>query len=197
MRRILFTALAAAALCAAAPTAALAHGGRHHHKRHHHARVRHQFFRANGQDASGSSGTPTGTTGAPTAGTVTSFANNILMIKLNDGTTVSGQVTSDTEIQCENPAMQTGDNDADDNGTAGDEQGDAVFNRSDGGGGDPGDQGDQGDDDNNQMCTLTAGMAVSKAELTIDGNGAVWDEVELVSTGTSSPTTPSGTSSDS
>ena len=137
MRRILFTVLAATALCGAAPTAALAHNGRHH-KRHHHARVRHEFFKAHRHD---SSTTTTGTTTEPTAGTVTSFANNVLMITLTNGNVVSGEVTNDSEIKCDNPQMQNGDNDADDNG-AGDEHGDAVFQHSDGGG----DNGDQGDD---------------------------------------------------
>jgi len=184
MRRIMFTVLAAAALCVAAPTVALAHNGRHHHKRHH--RVRHEFFKAHRHDSSGS-GSSSGSTTEPTAGTVTSFANNVLTITLTNGNTVSGAVTNDSEIKCENPENQNGDNDADDNG-AGDEHGDAVFRHSDGGGdnGDQGDQGDQGDDNgNDQMCTPTPGMAVRKAELTINGNGAFWNEVELLNSSTS------------
>lgn len=187
MRRILFTVLAATALCGAAPTAALAHNGRHH-KRHHHARVRHEFFKAHRHD---SSTTTTGTTTEPTAGTVTSFANNVLMITLTNGNVVSGEVTNDSEIKCDNPQMQNGDNDADDNG-AGDEHGDAVFQHSDGGG----DNGDQGGPGNDQMCTPAAGMAVRKAELTINGNGAFWSEVELVSTSTgTTPTSTTGSQS--
>ena len=179
MRKIMFTVVAAVALGVAVPTAALAHHG-DHHKRHHHHVVRHEFFKAHRHDTSGSSsssGAPT----APTAGTVTSFANNVLTITLANGNTVSGEVTNDSEIKCDNPGNQSGDNDADDNG-AGDEHGDAVFSDGDGGG-DNGDQGDQGDDNGNgQMCTPTAGMAVGKAELTINGNGAFWNEVELVNT---------------
>ncbi|MGZ4193726.1 MAG: hypothetical protein ACXVRW_14835 [Solirubrobacteraceae bacterium] len=193
MRRILFTVLAATALCIAAPTVALAHNG-HHHKLHHHARVRHEFFKAHQNDASGTTGTTSGSTSERTAGTVTSFANNVLTITLTNGNTISGAVTNDSEIKCESPATQTGDNDADDNG-AGDEHGDAVFHHSDGGG-DNGDQGDQGNNNaDNQTCTPTPGVAVRKAELTIDGNGAVWSEVELVSaTTTSSPTSPASQS---
>ncbi len=150
MRRILFTVLAATALCGAAPTAALAHNGRHH-KRHHHARVRHEFFKAHRHD---SSTTTTGTTTEPTAGTVTSFANNVLMITLTNGNVVSGEVTNDSEIKCDNPQMQNGDNDADDNG-AGDEHGDAVFQHSDGGG----DNGDQGDDNATRAARATTRCA--------------------------------------
>jgi hypothetical protein len=190
MRRIMFTVLAAAALCVAAPTAALAHNGRHH-KRHHHDRVRHEFFKAHAHDSSGS-GSSSGATSEPTAGTVTSFANNLLTITLSNGNTVSGEVTNDSEIKCENPENRNGDNDADDNG-AGDDHGDAVFHHGDGGGnGDQGDQGDQGDDNgNDQMCTPTQGMAVGKAELTINGNGAFWNEVELVNSTTSATTSQS------
>jgi hypothetical protein len=189
MRKIMFTVVAAAALCVAVPTVALAHHG-DHHRRHHHHRVRHEFFKAHRHDTSGSSSS-SGSTTAPTAGTVTSFANNGLTITLANGNTVSGEVTNDSEIKCENPQNQSGDNDADDNG-AGDEHGDAVFRHSDGGG-DNGDQGDdQGDDNgNDQMCTPTPGMAVRKAELTISGNGAFWNEVELVNSTTSTTSSQS------
>lgn len=194
MRRILFIVMASAALCVAVPTVALAHNGGRHHKRHHHSRVRHEKFLGH-RHAGDVSGSPTTgpTTGAPpAAGTVTSFTNNVLMITLANGNTVSGTVTGDTEIRCENPEMQNGDNDGDDNG-GGDEQGDAVFHHSDGGGsGDGG--GDQGDDNgNDQMCTPTVGMSVAKAELTINGNGAFWNEVELINP--TSTTTGSGTGS--
>ena len=183
MRRILFTILACSAMFVAVPAVALAHNGRHHHKRHHHARVRHEKFIAR-QHASDVN---PGTTSTPTAGTVTSFDGTKLTITLNNGNTGSGAVTNDTEVKCENPDTQTGDNDGDDNGS-GDDQGDAVFRHSDGGGdnGGQGDQGDQGDDNgNNQACTITPGMGVTKAELTINGSGASWDEVELVSSTTS------------
>jgi hypothetical protein len=188
MRRILFTVLAAAALCVAAPAAALAHNGHrgHHHKRHH--RLRHEFFKAHPSDTSTSGGS-TGSTSQPTAGTVTSFANNVLTITLANGNTVSGDVTNDTEIKCETPDNASADNDADENG-GGDEQGDAVFHRGDGGGDNGGwGGGDQGGDNaNSQTCTPTPGMAVAKAELTMDGSGAFWNEVELLNSSTS-PTT--------
>ena len=186
MRRILFTILACTALSAAVPAVALAHNG-HHHKRHHHSRVRHEKFLAHRHDASDNNGSPaTGT--EPTAGTVTSFANNMLTITLNNGNTVSGDVTNDTEVKCENPAE---DNNGDDNDL---EHGDRISDHGPGGGDDGndndlGDNNDQGDDnDANDMCTITPGMAVTKAELTINGAGAFWDEVELVSSSTSTST---------
>ncbi len=44
---------------------------------------------------------------------MTSFANNLLTITLTNGNTVSGEVTNDTEVKCENPAdmNDNGDND--------------------------------------------------------------------------------------
>ena len=188
MRRIMFTVLACTALFAAVPAAALAHNG-HHHKRHH--RVRHEHFigHRHSSDVNGVPGTE------PTAGTVTSFTNNVLTITLTNGNTVSGDVTNDTEVNCEN-ADNVGDNG--DNA----EQNDLVRDNGPSGGGDDngpsggddngaGDDDNQGADDNNDnTCTITPGMAVRKAELRIDGNGAVWDEVELISSSTTSSTSP-------
>jgi hypothetical protein len=178
MRRILFTIMACTALFVAVPALALAHNGRHHHKRHHHARVRHEKFI--GHDRAGDvNGGNSSATSAPTAGKVTSFDGTTLMVTLNNGNTVSGAVTNDTEVRCENPDMQNGDNDDNDGA---DDRGDAVFHHGDGGG----DNGDQGDDnENDQTCTITPGTGVTKAELTINGAGAFWDEVELVSSTTS------------
>ncbi|MFL5863953.1 MAG: hypothetical protein ACJ780_24810 [Solirubrobacteraceae bacterium] len=179
MRRILYTVAASAALCVAAPSMGLARNG-HHHKHHHHAHVRHETFKAQRHDTSGSSRSSSGTSSEPTAGTVATFANNIPRITLTNGSTVSGAVK--TEVTCENPEMQNADNDADDNG-AGDEQGDAVFHHSDGGGENGDDRGD--DNSNDQTCTIMPGMAVRQAELTINGTGAIWNEIELVSSTTS------------
>ena len=43
------------------------------------------------------------------AGTVVTFANNVLTIKLNDGSTVSGQVSTDTQIVCKTATAQMAD----------------------------------------------------------------------------------------
>lgn len=197
MRRTLFTILACTALFVAVPALALAHGG-HHHKRHHHSRVRHEKFLAHRHDSSTGTGSPTTGT-QPTAGTVTSFANNVLTITLANGNTVSGAVTNDTEVKCDNPA-------ADNAGNNGVEQDDMLTDQgpsggSDGSGGNDGSQGDQGDDNNqgdanvnDQMCTITPGMGVTKAELTINGTGALWNEVELVGSSTTTTTSTSSTS---
>ncbi|HTU95260.1 MAG TPA: hypothetical protein VMF14_05425 [Solirubrobacteraceae bacterium] len=171
MRRILYTILACTALSVAVPAVALAHDGHsgHHHKRHHHFRhekfVGHRHDRNFGNDM--------------VAGTVTSFANNELTITLNNGSTVSGLVTDNTEVSCENPA------DNDNNGDNDVEHGDRGP-----GGGDNDDRGDdngnRGDDNDNNMCTIAPGMGVRNAELRIDGIGAFWEEVELVSSTSSS-----------
>ncbi len=172
MRRILFTILACTALSVAVPAVASAHNGhRDHHKRHHHVRhekfVGHRHDRDFGNDM--------------VAGTVTSFTNNVLTVTLNNGNTVSGLVTDNTEVKCENPE------DNDNNGDNDVEHGDRIADHGPGGG-DNGDRGDDnGDrgDDNDNMCTIAPGMGVRDAELRINGAGSLWDEVELVSSSTS------------
>ncbi|HWF50344.1 MAG TPA: hypothetical protein VG294_06825 [Solirubrobacteraceae bacterium] len=165
MRRILFTMLAAGVIAAAVPTLAFA---RHHHSTHHrhhsHARVRHERF--------GSTSTTPGTTTSPSAGTVASFTNGLLTIKLTDGTLVSGMVTADTEIECQAsaPAQMQSDEHGGGDGTSGS--------------GDNGDgSGDQGDDQGDgQQCTTSAlamNAVVQEAELSISSAGAVWSKVEL------------------
>ena len=104
MRKFLFTLLAVGALLAAIPAASLAHGGDHHrgdrhrereHQRdhrhaRHHDRIQHERF--GGQDGIGHD-----------AGTVATFANGRLTIRLNDGSSVTGAVERRTEIECEMP----------------------------------------------------------------------------------------------
>jgi hypothetical protein len=163
----------------------MAHEGQrgHHHERHHHARVRHENFVGHRHDGNSANGNPANGS-EPTAGTVTSFANDMLTITLTNGNTVSGEVTNDTEVKCENPAENdnNGDNDV--------EHGDRISDHGPGGG-DDGDRGDdngnRGDDnDNDNMCAIAPGMTVRNAELTINGAGAFWNEVELVSSSSTS-----------
>lgn len=154
MRRFLYTLIAGAAIAALIPATALAQGRHHrdfarHHHHHHHARIHHRGF---------------GRPSAPAqqnVGTVASFDGTTLAITLNNGSTVTGTVTSDTEIRCE-----------------GSDQG--SFHR---------------DDDNNMgdcSMSLQAGAAVHDAVLRLTPDGAVWQEVELAITpSSSSPTTPS------
>jgi hypothetical protein len=152
------------------PASALAHGDHHrgHHHRFHHAQIHHRQFGAdqggvNNQDQN--------------AGTVQSFTGGVLTIALNNGQTVSGQVTGDTEIKCE--AAETSSSMVSHDRHGGDNNGDRGDNNND-----QGDDQGQGDDDNNDaMCSssdLTTGTVVHEAELRVSSSGAVWDKVELV-----------------
>jgi hypothetical protein len=171
MRKIMLTVVATCAVAALIPATALAHGSHH---RHHHARIHHRTF---GHDWS-TSANPGSTSAEQNAGTVQSFMNGVLTIALNGGsTTVSGQVTPGTEIECgaPEPASMSSHDRGDDNG-GGDDQGD-----------------DQGEDQNEneaaQNCdssALTPGTVVHEARLRLSGNGASWDKVELVTSATSS-----------
>lgn len=177
MRRILLSVVACCAVIAIVPASALAHRG--HHKRHH-ARVHHRTF---GHDwsQSSNSGTSTSTSSDQNAGTVASFTGGVLTIALNNGQTVSGDVTSDTEIECQAPDTSSGMQSHESGDGGGDNQGDN--NQGDD------DQG-QGDDDNGSAsCSsadLTPGTVVHEARLSLSGAGATWDKVELVTASASS-----------
>jgi hypothetical protein len=179
MRKIVLSAVACCALIAIIPASALAHG--HHQKRHHHARVHHRTF---GHDWSQSGSSSTSTSSDQNAGTVTSFTGGVLTITLNNGQTVSGNVTGDTEIECQAADMSSSlrsHDRGDDNGDRGDNPGDR--------GDDNGN--DQGDDGENAMCSssdLTTGTVVHEARLAITSAGAVWDKVELVTSSSTSTT---------
>jgi hypothetical protein len=113
MKRLLIPAVSAMALALAVPGAALARGHGHHShhkaKSHHAAKARVEHF--------GPKSTAAPTTTAPTssdnAGTVASFVagttpgTGVLTLTLNDGSTVSGKVTTDTNIECQAPATAT------------------------------------------------------------------------------------------
>ncbi|HTZ85687.1 MAG TPA: hypothetical protein VMB05_03375 [Solirubrobacteraceae bacterium] len=199
MKRIVMTAVATLSL--AAPSAALAH---HHGERHHHHRGRHHgqahvlAFHAQrpATSTAPTSGTPS-TSPAPSseesAGTIASFENNVLTIKLNDGSTVSGKVTEQTEIECSVPTGSSapgtssfGEREHGDDGHFGDRGP---------GGDDPWDQSDQGDGGDHhgdcpghqagqqtEHCTtaaLTQGASVKEALLSVSSQGATWLKVEL------------------
>jgi len=180
---------AALMLLAIAPAGAMARHGRHHRSRHH-ARI--ERF---GTDVSGSStnsGTNTSST-APTssnsAGTIQSFDGTTLVIALNDGSTVSGAVTNDTECSTMSSSSTHEDGDGgsggDNSSGSGDQSGsnDQSSGSEDQGGGDDQNEGNDQEDENNACTTsnLTPGAAVSGAELRITSSGNVWKDVELAS----------------
>lgn len=128
-------------------------------------------------------------------GTIQSFdsTTGVLTILLADGeNTIHGRVTDATEIECENEdedlraAHRGGDDDGDNSGPGSDNSGP-------GSGGDDNDRGDDdddgddepgddNDDDDREDCgteALTEGRVVHEAELTNDGSGPVFREVEL------------------
>jgi hypothetical protein len=179
LRRVLYTLLASALLAALIPATAL---GRSHHRRHHarshHARVHHKLRHRQ----FGHSSDPATPSMNDNAGTVASFDGTKLTIMLADGSTVSGTVNDDTEIECEAADMSVTSFNRDDEG--GDHSGSGDR------GDDHGDQGDDNDNDDNNMqnCgtnSLTPGTIVHEAELKLSGAGAVWDKVELLTTSSS------------
>jgi hypothetical protein len=128
MRRILLGGLAATALALSLPMVALAqHHG--HRGSHHVAKAHLRHFGATISAATSSTTTtPTTTVTAPTqsAGTVVSFTNGVLVLKLNDNSTVSGVVGPGTRIDCvsataptsgQDQGSQSGDDDADEGPT--------------------------------------------------------------------------------
>lgn len=194
MRRILIAVVMCGAVAVVAPTLAVAahHRAHHHHARHHrstrrHSQVRHaSFVRQDGGQPSSSG----------QAGTVSMFTDNgdgtgVLTITLSDGTTtVTGNVTNDTELECmaSNTSQQggdtSGDGSGDSNSSGGGDQGSSG---SSGDSGDTGDnQGDGGDgqgDNGAQMCStssLTPGTPVAEANLEITSSGAVWNKIVLI-----------------
>jgi hypothetical protein len=181
MRKILLSVVASCAVIAFVPASALAHG--HHHKRHHHhhahhARVRHWGSDDNSQGA--------GQSQDQTAGKVASFTNGVLTIALNDGSMVSGKVTSDTEIECEasdtSSTMQSHESGDDNGGSDNADNNDQGDDNNDQGEDSQGDDNGQGDDDANQACdmsNLTPGTVVQEAELKVSSAGAVWKNVDL------------------
>jgi hypothetical protein len=166
MRRTTITLTAALALLVIAPSGALASRHHRHHRRHHHARIE-RFGTA--------IGAPTSSSSADTAGTVQSFNNGVLTIMLNDGSTVSGAVTNDTEIECEaaDTMMSAHEDGGGTDGTSGDtSSGDGVS----------GDNEAENENEVEMNCStanLTPGTVVKEAELRISSTGSVWKDLEL------------------
>lgn len=178
MRRIMLLVVGALALALAVPSIASAHGRHHrhhHHARAHHARVEHFNAPANTD--------PSNPGGPADAGRVASFTNGVLTITLADGSTVSGQVTNDTEINC----MAQGATASRDGSSGEGDHGDQSGQGGDQQGGDQGDDNGSGDDDGGQQgqqpscgtADLVAGALVHEAILKIGGNGAEFKLVLL------------------
>jgi hypothetical protein len=115
------------------------------------------------------------------AGTVTAFADGELTITLFDGGTLTGKVTEDTEIECDDDGAKAsghGDDDEGDDdhgGRRGDDDEDDDH------GDDDGDH-HHGDHDDDEACApdaLKVGAAVEEAELKISPAGRIWEEIEL------------------
>jgi len=204
MRRILLGGLGAAALVVGAPASALAqHHGQHgsHHRSHHATKVHFERFgpqvstplSSGATGATGATGSTTPATPSPDAGTVASFLNNVLTIKLNDGSSVSGLVSPDTQIACTSATAQTADaggdggsndgNGGDDGAPAGDENGAQSSHENDS----QGDDDNQGDDDQGQSTqtppcdstALAAGAIVHEAELRVSSSGSQFTDIVL------------------
>ena len=111
------------------------------------------------------------------AGTVTSFDGTTLTVNLFAGGSVTGKVTSATEIEC--------DTGGDDDGNGGDDDaGESSLRHDEGGQGDDEGDNEQGDHEtDNQSCpagTLKEGAIVQEAELKLGNDGAVFEKIELV-----------------
>jgi hypothetical protein len=119
------------------------------------------------------------------SGTITAISGDKITITLFGGTdTITGHVTSQTEVEC--------DTGGDDDGHGGDDddEGSKSSFRHDEGGDDDGEHGDdeggdhEGDDESdNESCpagALKQGAVVQEAELKLGGGTAVFEKIELV-----------------
>lgn len=192
---------AALMLLALAPSSALA---RRHHRQHH-SRVRHARIEHFGDLNS----TRTTSNSADNAGTVQSFSNGRLRILLSDGSTVSGRVGKDTELECMAPEQnqtmhEDGDRGGEDSSGGGEDSGSGeVQGQSSGDQSSGEDQGDAAEQNENQAeeqteneagaanqdementcpaSSLADGTVVHEAELRVSTAGSMWRRVELES----------------
>jgi hypothetical protein len=116
--------------------------------------------------------------GDENAGTVESFENGLLTVKLASGRSLTAAVNDETEIECDPTAGDDrGHDEGDDDQGDDDHQGDDDRSLADD---EPGDD-DEGDDA--EDCgteALVAGAKVLEAELEVEHGDAVWEEVELL-----------------
>ncbi|WP_028059955.1 hypothetical protein [Candidatus Solirubrobacter pratensis] len=110
---------------------------------------------------------------AENAGKVASFTGGVLTITLAKGGTLTGQVTDETEIECEGDATAT---------SSGDDPGDDDQGDDDNGGRDHGGDDDDHGDGGHGSCgaeALAAGRQVGEAELKASHGVAVFEQLEL------------------
>lgn len=176
MRRTPVILSAALMLLVAVPATAVArHEHKRHHSRVHHSRVHHARVERFGRDAASTSTTSSSAAGA---GTVRSLSDGVLTVALTDGTTVSGMVTRDTELECTAPAQAPTAHEDGDRGGDG-SSGDGDHN---GGGEDQNENDAAGENEMENGCSsanLTPGAVVREAALRISNAGTVWTRVEL------------------
>jgi hypothetical protein len=115
------------------------------------------------------------------AGTISAFdrESGALTIDLFNGGSITGLVTDDTEISCDNGDDQ-GDEDEDD--VEGDNSGPGDGGDDHSGPGDGEDDDDDAGEDDEQECStanLMVGAIVQEAELELEDGGAVFEEIEL------------------
>ncbi len=177
MRRILFTICASAVVVAPVPAVAMAHG---RHSRHHHGARAHHVHRAHTKRFGHFSdpSTPSTSPSPSGAGTVASFdsTDNKLTIMLADGSTVSGTVTRDTEIECKAPDAEESFATDDHGGRSSGED----SSGDDSAGEDAGED-DGGAEASCSSADLKPGATVLAARLEISSAGSIWDKVELAS----------------
>jgi hypothetical protein len=112
------------------------------------------------------------------AGTITDVTGDTITVTLFGGGTISGKVTSQTEIECDTGGDDNGDGSGDDGD---DEHGERSL-RNEGSGDDEGEDGDHESD--NEACpagALKVGAIVQEAEVKLSNGTAVFKEIELVS----------------
>jgi hypothetical protein len=123
--------------------------------------------------------------GDENAGTIESFdaATGKLTIKLFGGDSVSGLVTDDTDIECDDDGAKASDHGDDDGDRGDDDHGD--HDGDDDHGDDDGDHGDgdcdedRGEDEKCGTDALTAGREVAEAELKLSNGKATFKEIDL------------------
>ena len=118
--------------------------------------------------------------GDENAGTIETFdaATGKLTVKLFSGDSITGLVTGDTEIECDDDAHASSSGPEGDDDHGDDDQGDDDHGDDDHGDDDQGDD-DHGDDGECGTDALTAGREVGEAELKLSSGKATFEKVEL------------------